>query len=215
LEHPSGRAGLVEALVEIWIEKVYTPSGFYIARAGDVIVDVGANVGLFSIWMSRLNRACRVVALEPFVENYECLCNNTHKACPNNVETHQIALGECYRTGQMKAVGNRSLDHMLSLEDLDGSRDTIPVVPIQGLFDLARASRIALLKVDIEGAEYQAFERADSQTLGRIDRLAIEYHDHLRPGTLDMLRNRLVNTHQLKIIPSCLTGCGVLLARCN
>jgi hypothetical protein len=42
--------------------------------------------------------------------------------------------------------------------------------------------------------------------------LAIEYHDHLEPGTLDVLQRQLAPTHLLTISPSCLAGCGILLA---
>jgi hypothetical protein len=86
------------------------------------------------------------------------------------------------------------------------------VIPLTGLFDIAQTDRIALLKVDIEGAEREAFEHIEAQTLRRIDRLAIEYHDHLQPGTLDLLRRRLAATHRLTMKPSSLPGCGILLA---
>jgi FkbM family methyltransferase len=202
----------VEALFEIWLEKVYTPKGFYSPANGDVIVDVGANIGLFTIFMSRWNRTCRLVALEPFGENIACLQANIRAACPGEAVAHQIALGAASGKGHMTAVGQRSLDHTLSLSAAPCDSESVDIIPLTGLFDLAQTQRIALLKVDIEGAERQAFERADSQTLRRIDRLAIEYHDHLEPGTLDLLMRNLGATHRLTIAPSSLPGCGILLA---
>ena len=43
---------------------------------GDVIVDAGANIGLFAIYVARQNSTCRVVALEPFAENFRYLQAN-------------------------------------------------------------------------------------------------------------------------------------------
>ena len=113
----------------------------------------------------------------------------------------------------MRAVGSRSLDHTLSASPQQCAAATsVDVIPVAGLFDLANTRRIAFLKIDIEGAERQAIGHADKETLLRIDRLAIEYHDHLEPGTLDVLQRQLAPTHLLTISPSCLAGCGILLA---
>src|SRR3954469_2063104 len=47
------REGFVDTLVEMWGLTEYTVDGFYTPAAGHVILDVGANVGLFSIWAAR------------------------------------------------------------------------------------------------------------------------------------------------------------------
>src|SRR5580704_12975262 len=155
--HPPVRAGLLEAAVELWLEHVYT-AGFYRPSNGDVIVDAGANVGLFTIQIARQNRRCRVIALEPFAENFRYLEANVARACPKTVICCEVALGAGFSQGQMRAVGSRSLDHVLRIES--GAADGIPVIPLAGLFDLARAQEIDFLKVDIEGSEHGAFAAA-------------------------------------------------------
>ena len=210
IAHPPERGGLLEALVELWVEHVYTAE-FYRPSGGDVIVDAGANVGLFAIQMARQNRRCRVIALEPFPENFKYLQANVARACPQNVTCCEVALGSGFSTGQMQAVGSRSLDHVLRIES--GSANGIPVIPLGGLFDLVRAQEIAFLKVDIEGSEYDVFAVASSDVLGRFKRIAMEYHDQIVPGTLDLLRRVLSPTHEIIVRPSKMEGCGILLAR--
>jgi FkbM family methyltransferase len=163
LIHPPGRHGLVEVVLEVWLQRIYTPGAFYRPRNGDVIVDVGANVGLFTVWMSRQNPGCRLVALEPFEENFRCLKANIEVACSQRAVAHQVALGAASGSGHMKAVGGRSLYHILSLNDVASVTETVPVIPLAGLFDLAKTDRIALVKVDIEGAERQVFETPRSK----------------------------------------------------
>ena len=210
IAHPPARGGLLEALVELWLEHVYTAE-FYRPAGGDVIVDAGANVGLFAIQMARQNRGCRVIALEPFAENFKYLQANVARACPQNVTCCEVALGAGFSTGKMQAVGSRSLDYVLHIES--GSANGIPVIPLAGLFDLARAQEIEFLKVDIEGSEYDVFAAASSDLLGRFKRIAMEYHDQIVPGTLDLLRRVLSPTHELIVRPSKMEGCGILLAR--
>jgi FkbM family methyltransferase len=210
ISHPPARDGLLEAVVELWLEHVYT-AGFYRPANGDVIVDAGANVGLFAIQIARQNRRCRVLALEPFTENFRYLEANVTRACPETVTCCEVALGARFSKGQMQAVGSRSLDHVLRAES--GAADCIPVIPLAGLFDLVRAQEIDFLKVDIEGSEHDVFAAASPSTLNRFKRIAMEYHDQIAPGTLGLLRNVLAETHEIMVRPSKMEGCGILLAR--
>lgn len=210
IEHPAGRAGLIEAAIEIWLEEDYTKD-FYKPADGDVIVDAGANVGLFSIWIARQNPRCRVIALEPFAENFEYLRGNVARARLENVACHDVALGAAFAKGHMQAVGSRSLDHVLQLDSNGGAE--ISVVPLSGLFELAHSNKIDFLKVDIEGAEHSVFAAASTEMLGRIDKIAMEYHDQIVPGTLDLLRSVLAPTHDVSTHPSTMEGSGILKAR--
>jgi FkbM family methyltransferase len=208
ISHPPGRGGLAEAVVELCLERTYTAS-FYRPAGGDVIVDAGANIGLFAIQMARQNRRCRVFALEPFSENFQYLQANIARRYAETITCCEVALGEASGTGHMQP-GTRSLDHVLRL-DSSGAND-IPVIPLSGLFDLARAQEIDFLKVDIEGSEHKVFAAASPDVLGRCKRIAIEYHDHIVPGTLDLLRRVLAPTHEVNVRPSTMQGCGILLA---
>jgi len=209
ISHPAGRAGLLEAVIELWVERTYT-EGFYRSADGDVIVDAGANVGLFSVWMARRNRKCRVIALEPFAENFACLKANVARACPRNVTCCETALGGEFGRGRMRSVGKRSLDHLLQTSSNGGEID---VVPLAALFDLAHANQIDFLKVDIEGSENRVFAAAPPEVISRFKRIAMEYHDQIAPGTLDLLRRVLAPSHDLTVRPGSFEGCGILLAR--
>ncbi|MBM4397624.1 MAG: FkbM family methyltransferase [Deltaproteobacteria bacterium] len=197
--HPAGRVGLVGTLLEVWRERCYT-GDFYAPADGDVVVDAGAHVGLFSILAARANPRCRVVALEPFSENHECLAANLGAAGATNVTPLRMALGKA-GFGRMEAVGARSIDHMLEPGADPTSGDPVPIVPLDQLFDLAGAGRIAMLKCDVEGSEQDAFGDASPDSIRRIDRIAVEYHDNLRPGTLALLLERLGPTHDMDVRP--------------
>ena len=210
IAHPPGRGGLLEAVVELLLERTYT-EGFYRPADGDVIVDAGANVGIFAIQMARENRRCRVIALEPFSENFTYLQANIARACPENVTCCEVALGARFGKGQMQAVGSRSLDHVLHVNSNDG--DGLPIIPLSGLFELVGAQEIDFLKVDIEGSEHDVFAAASPDVLGRFKRIAMEYHDQIATGTLALLQSVLSPSHELTVRPSKMEGCGILLAR--
>ena len=51
--------------------------------------------------------------------------------------------------------------------------------------------------MDIEGGERDIFENIDVSTLVRVRRLALEYHDNIRPGTLRRIQDILAPTHRV------------------
>ena len=63
-----------------------------IIRDGDVIIDIGANLGYFSKTFSRLSPNGKVICVEPLPQYYSIL-NHFLKA-RKNVEIHHVALGK-------------------------------------------------------------------------------------------------------------------------
>jgi FkbM family methyltransferase len=161
--------------------------------------------------MARQNRRCRVIALEPFADNFKYLQANVSRASAANITCCEIALGGGFGKGQMQAMSSRSLDNVLRL-DLSLDNGT-PVIPLAGLLDLTGVQEIDFLKVDIEGSERDVFAAASPEVLGGFKRIAMEYHDQIAPGTLDLLRRVLAPTHEVTVRPSSVEGCGILLAQ--
>lgn len=214
--HPHEKLGLVESLLELWYEQAYFPNGFYLPKSDDLIVDIGANIGLFSLRVARINPHCQIAAFEPFPENFSCLSINRNNFCLENLAVHQYAISSSYRQDLILETGFRSLDHKLlnQSDEISSSSNYLPVqvIPLEGVFDIVKAQEISLLKIDIEGAERDIFESISESILKRIHSLVIEYHDNLCPGTLTLITEKLKSTHYLKTIHSNVSGCGLLFA---
>lgn len=209
IRHPADRTGLAETILEIWYDRVYT-GDFYRPKPGDVVIDAGANVGLFCVWLARSQPGCRVLAFEPFAENHRLLEENIRSARVSNVEAHRAGLGGATGRGTMEDVGTRSLDHRMRT-DSEAGDGSVPVYSFADALGLAKAERVALFKIDIEGSEYDLFEAAAESSIARVDRFAIEYHEHTRPGVVDLLTARLAPTHTVTVHP-CGPGYGMLYA---
>lgn len=61
---------------------------------GATFVDVGANIGIVSIYVAKRNPDCRVVSLEPFFGNYELLQRNVIRSGLTNITTLPFAVAE-------------------------------------------------------------------------------------------------------------------------
>ena len=62
---------------EIFVRRTYMQCGVSLPRTGrPTVVDVGANIGLFSLFCHRTNPRCRLVAVEPAPAAFEVLERN-------------------------------------------------------------------------------------------------------------------------------------------
>ncbi len=200
--HPPHRSGLVPVMLELWRENVYGIGKFYQPKPGDVVLDIGAHIGLFTLRVLREEPRCRITALEPSPENFACLKQNLAALGPDTgVEIHRLGIGQEFGRMKMAELStNRSTDAR-GVPAPESDREAIGVVPLRHVFDLARAASLSLLKIDAEGAEHEAISSAPPELFPRIERLVLEYHDNYVPGTLAMLRRRLQPTHDVTAVP--------------
>ncbi|MDX1531680.1 MAG: FkbM family methyltransferase, partial [Rhodothermales bacterium] len=68
--------------------------------------------------------------------------------------------------------------------------EEVEVTTIDALLAEAAAERVDLLKLDIEGSEFDVFT-ADTRWLGSVAVLVIELHDRFRPGCTEALMEAL------------------------
>ena len=126
-----------------------------------------------------LNPTCKVIAVEPGKENFRILQTNTAGMTKVN----------CVLAGIWPVEGFLQLDtegfgHSGIQTRPDGSGDT-PAVTVSGLMKQFGIERVSLLKIDIEGSELELFSSEDLGWIAKVDAIAIELHDHMRPGCGD------------------------------
>lgn len=141
-------AHIAEILKEIYIDRVYD---FILQDRKDmIIVDLGANIGLTAQYFSRF--ANIVIAVEPCVAHYECLCQNVID-CGNVIKMRAAVSSDMgwvrlHHNGNLTAHG---LNPALGSDYED--------VPCFGINDLLLSSgkvdTVDFMKMDIEGAEYE------------------------------------------------------------
>jgi FkbM family methyltransferase len=127
-------------------------------KAADIVVDIGANVGFFTLLAA--TKHVPVVAVEPNTANVEILLRNLQRASDSlhvPVEVYPVALGAepgvqtIYGAGQgaslIQGWGGIRANH---------ERRT-PVTTIDRLFSdrLAVSNAVALIKMDVEGYEFE------------------------------------------------------------
>jgi FkbM family methyltransferase len=149
-------------------------------RAGDVVLDVGANIGsLAMLAASRVGSSGRVIAVEPLAHNRQLLARSAQANRFDQVEVISAAAadkaGELeLRTHPLTSNSARPAAAGDLLREARGVTLRVPVVALDEA--LARLTRLDLVKIDIEGMEPLAL-RGFERTLARLRPVLIsEFH---------------------------------------
>ena len=139
----------------IW-EPYETSLVLTLLRPGDVFIDVGANVGYFSVVAASVVGAeGAVFAFEPDPDNCRLLRANAElNGLDDRVIVVEAALSDASGPGELFLSADNLGDHQVYAGN--ESRSSVPIDLLQGSEYLAaRLQRMDLLKVDTQGAEFQ------------------------------------------------------------
>jgi FkbM family methyltransferase len=139
----------------------------HLMRPGDLFADVGANVGMYSVWVAGTTGA-NAISMEPVPGTFKALKQNIRlNDLSHLIEAHQVATGARAGVVQMTCdVGG--LDHIV--EGRSGG-NTVEV-PVARIDDLLKGRAPYAVKIDVEGYELRALQGA-VQTLQNPDVKAV------------------------------------------
>lgn len=141
------------------------PELFYLSRlvkAGDVCIDIGANLGYYSTFLSRVvGENGKIYAVEPVPLFLEILHKNIKKMKAENVEILPYALGEKEEKVRMGMPEHNGVIHHGMTKIADSSNDNFVEyfeaemkIPNQLFADI---EKINFVKCDVEGYEHYVF----------------------------------------------------------
>lgn len=123
-----------------------------ILKSGDVIFDVGANFGYYSIKIVNiLNKNCKVFAFEPNPRTYIRLVKNIELNNYNDVITaQQTGLGDSEEAANIIANINNSGGSYINE---NGKGEKVPITTLDKYCRQNCISQISFIKIDVEGFE--------------------------------------------------------------
>lgn len=170
---------------------LYEPIPEFQIQNGWRILDLGAHKGVFSIYAALSGTESLVYAVEPSSTNYQFLQRNLKLNAVNNVITKKAAVWTTTAEAAL-SIHEASWAHSLVIPGATqcSEYETVPTISLDALLDWT-GGHLDLLKVDIEGAEYEVLMNANPATLRNIYRIVVEYHA-IPSKSIDQLHAQLV-----------------------
>jgi FkbM family methyltransferase len=133
-------------------------------RDADLFVDVGANVGFYSCLARSMGVA--TIAVEPITANLRVLFRNLQENGWNDTEVWPVGLSDT--TGIADIYGGGTAASLVAgwAGNREANRQTIPLTTLDRLLDGRLDGKRLVIKVDVEGAEFQLLSGA-TETLQR------------------------------------------------
>lgn len=160
--------GDLHAIREIWFQECYRPP---FGEPIGAFLDLGANIGMTSLWLAKKYPLSKVIAVEPDPRNAALARQNLEV---NGISGHvlEAAVGPQDGIGQF-AFSDHSIMGKLSDEGVP-----VTVMSVETIMKKFAISQFALVKIDIEGGEEALFD-GPSDWLRHTDAIIIEFHPEL------------------------------------
>lgn len=214
----------VRSPMDVWIiketclDRDYEVHGTAIQN-GWTVVDIGAAAGDFAILTAREHPHARILAYEPSPNSYATLQENIRLNGVRNILAFPQAVAS--RAGVLSlSTSGAAVQHSTTLPSPRSSSAELPPLPpgegnmvqvqaitLEDVFRTNQVDGCHFLKMDCEGGEFDILLNARPETLARIERICLEYHDGFTPFShTDLEKHLQQNGYQVKITPNPVHG---------
>lgn len=205
------RSGAVLTLAErteliiFWL--VFARRHYPVEAADRVIVDVGANLGFFTLYAARQAPAARIIAVEPFPET----CRRLRELLAHNHIEQRVTVLNCavaaqpgpakmdsaegipsvYRRIQSESAASLNLNPGHRRIDANSANPGVPILKrtLGDALEAAGVEEVDLMKMNIHGSEYEVLLGTPPSVMRRIRKIAVQYHEG--PASSGMVKGSL------------------------
>lgn len=167
-------------------------------KEGGTVIDVGANMGLYTLFMSRLvGKEGVVYSLEPISFVYKLLENNKKLSSISNIILNRVAVSNY--CGNMKLLLNAQSGLTSQRQTMRGEgiigEEIVECVTLDKFMSANNINRVDFLKIDVEGSEKDVLEgckklleeQKDLILMVELDKENDEINGNLRKEVVDRM----------------------------
>ena len=169
---------------EVFILKPYTSHERFRLNPADTVVDVGANIGAFSIFAAQHCPMGRIYSVEPDPDNFQVLVDNIRMNSFENIIPLNVAL---YSKEAELPLSSRWAHSSLYFDIGRSEQYMVKAISMKTLMEDQRIGMIDFLKMDCEGAEFDILFSLGADQLSRIRKISMEFHNVSEEKNADTL----------------------------
>lgn len=162
---------------EVYLYRCYDPENLPLG-ANDIVFDIGAQIGIFSVYAAKAAKNGRVFSFEPVPENFRLLKENAELNGCANISVFKAAVAEKGGRRKMLVAADNTGGHsFVDAGQKIGSSVEVESFSLPEFMAKEKIEKIDFLKIDCEGGEYEIFFSLPKEILGKIKKISMEYHD--------------------------------------
>lgn len=167
---------------EIVNEDIYSEVLSYCSDCKSVI-DLGANIGLSTLYFAAAFPKSRILCVEPDPENFQVLSANLSQlVTEGRCSLLNAAVWSEDNKLQVDQDEDKSNHWGIKVKKVDSHTNNEPIIngyTMTNILEKSGFDKVDILKIDIEGSEIELFKN-DTDWLNKIKYIAIEFHDNTR-----------------------------------
>lgn len=166
-----------------------------------VLLDLGGNIGAFSVWIRALNPKCdlRLHIFEPHPGNISILEENLRINCVANAQIYEVAVaGE---SGIVKLDVSQGFD-AFTINSTSGNAIDVQAISIRDFLFNQGIFHVDLLKMDIEGAEFDIIAHDFEVLAATVSRMIVEFHGSPSSSRVIEMIAKLKTRYNVSIVNS-------------
>ena len=170
---------IIPEFKESFFEEVYfkhLPKNIFEVQK-PVVIDIGANVGFFSLLAWYKLPTSKVIAFEPIARNFKLLKKNTEGITTNQLRANHAAVSDIVGEIVLR-FNNQAITTSASLltSSTGSTEEVVRSTTLAAIFEENQLEKVDLLKMDCEGAEYSIVYNSPAALFEKINCIAMETH---------------------------------------
>ncbi len=176
-------------LIVLWL--VFMRQHYPVKSSDKTIVDVGANIGMFTLYAARQASHSHIVAIEPFPETYDRLRLSVERnGLQGRVTVLKCALASTSGLGNMdigrvpsqyrrlysEATKSLNMIHRNMVQQTPNGVE-VKTGTLDQALQMAKVGDCDLMKLNVHGSEYEILMSTPASVLKRCKRIAVQYHE--------------------------------------
>ena len=190
----------IQAFANVWLLEEYKKEKF-LSKENDTVIDIGAHIGLYAMYISQTNKNVKIFSYEPVDENYNLLKENIEINSLDNVKIFNFAVGKTIGKTKIFLKNDQSAHNIYEKSE---KYEIVNMTTLNKIIEENNFKKISILKLDCEGAEYDIFDNLSDENFEIIEKICFEYHIlNNNYEKLDILKKKLSNKNfRLEILPT-------------
>lgn len=131
-------------------------------REANVILDIGANIGITSLFFASLNSKGKIYAFEPHPDTFQRLVENIQINNFENIRTYPMGAGSKNETRILDEVDNHNsgMNRIIGIDSGISSGKKITTIALDTFFLPGDIPKVDFIKIDVEGFETEVLKGA-------------------------------------------------------